>query len=191
MNTNHNWLPFLAEQVRKAHADVLASTRTTIERAVQVGKLLVEAKAAVPHGGWLPWLEETGLTPRTAQRYMKLASLPEDKYDTVSHLGLKGALDAIAEGRALEETSQSLMTYNTAVRPLTEEEYARLKESIVQHGIITPVIVDAAGKIVDGFHRCQIAQELGLPTVPSKVVEGTEAELKAMAIALNIFGRHG
>jgi hypothetical protein len=59
--------------------------------------MLVEAKATVPHGGWLPWLTETGLTPRTAQRYMRLAGLPDDKYDTVSHLGLKGALDAIAE----------------------------------------------------------------------------------------------
>jgi hypothetical protein len=27
MDINHNWLPVLAEQIRKAHADVLASTR--------------------------------------------------------------------------------------------------------------------------------------------------------------------
>jgi hypothetical protein len=191
MDTNHNWLPVLAEQICKAHAEVLASARTTVERAVQLGKLLIEAKAAVPRGDWLPWLEKkTGLTPRTAQRYMRLANLPEDDATRVSHLGLKGALDAIAEPMDREETSQALMTYNTTVRPLTEEEYTRLKEDITKRGIITPVIVDATGKIVDGFHRAKIGRELGLP-VPVRVVEGTEAELKALAIALNIFGRHG
>jgi Protein of unknown function (DUF3102) len=89
-------LPVLAAEIREAHAAVLASARTTGERAVRVGKLLIEAKATVPHGGWIPWLKEIGLSPRTAQRYMRLAELPADKYDTVSHLGVKGALEAIS-----------------------------------------------------------------------------------------------
>jgi len=101
-----NRLPILAQEIREAHAAVLASARTTIERAVHVGKLLIEAKATVKHGEWLPWLKETGLTPRTAQRYMRLAELPADKYATVSHFGVKGALEAVAKKQhpsALEE----------------------------------------------------------------------------------------
>lgn len=81
------------------------------------------------------------------------------------------------------------MTYHTAVRPLTDEEYALLKEDIAKRGIITPVIIDVAGNIVDGFHRCKIAQELGISPIPSKQVDGTEAELRAMAIALNVARR--
>jgi hypothetical protein len=63
----------------------------------QSGKLLIEAKAALPHGKWLPWLREIDISPRTAQRYMQLAQVPADKYDTVAHFGIKRALVAIAK----------------------------------------------------------------------------------------------
>ena len=59
-----------------------------------------------------------------------------------------------------------------------------------ENGIIVQVIVDATGKIVDGVHRAKIGRELGIE-IPVRVVAGTEAELRALAIALNIFGRHG
>jgi hypothetical protein len=36
------------------------------------------------------------MTPRTPQRYMRLANIPADKYDTVSHLGINVALDTVA-----------------------------------------------------------------------------------------------
>jgi hypothetical protein len=97
-----NRLPFLATEIREAHAAVVASVRTTIERAVTVGKMLIEAKAAVKHGQWGPWLEGTGLTPRTAQRYMRLADLPPEKYDTVSHLGIRGALKEMTKSADLK-----------------------------------------------------------------------------------------
>jgi hypothetical protein len=81
------------------------------------------------------------------------------------------------------------MAYHAAVRPLTDDEYALLKEDIAKRGIITPIIKDAAGNIVDGYHRDKIAKELGLIDIPIKQVDGTEAELQAMAIALNVARR--
>jgi ParB-like chromosome segregation protein Spo0J len=57
------------------------------------------------------------------------------------------------------------MDYQTAVRPLTSDEYALLKEDIAKRGIITPIIMDMAGNIVDGFHRDKIAKELGLMSI--------------------------
>ena len=92
-----NHLPVLAAAIRAAHEAAMATARTSIEKAVEAGRLLIEAKDALPHGGWLPWLRDVGITPRTAQRYVRLAAIPPDKYDTVSHLGIKGALDAIAK----------------------------------------------------------------------------------------------
>jgi ParB-like chromosome segregation protein Spo0J len=79
--------------------------------------------------------------------------------------------------------------YHAAVRPLTDDEYALLKEDIAKRGIITPIIKDADGNIVDGYHRDKIAKELGLTDIPVKQVDGTEAELQAMAIALNVARR--
>jgi hypothetical protein len=60
------------------------------------------------------------------------------------------------------------MAYHAAVRPLTDDEYALLKEDIAKRGIISPIIKDAAGNIVDGYHRNKIAEELGLTDIPHK-----------------------
>jgi hypothetical protein len=79
--------------------------------------------------------------------------------------------------------------YHAAVRPLTAEEYNLLKDDIATRGIISPIIKDAAGHIVDGYHRNKIAAELGLTDIPIKQVDGTEADLQAMAIALNVCRR--
>ena len=87
------------------------------------------------------------------------------------------------------EQSASSKAYHAAVHPLTDDEYALLKEDIAKRGIISPIIKDAAGNIVDGYHRNKIAEELGLTDIPIKQVDGTEAELQAMAIALNVARR--
>ena len=58
--------------------------------------MLVEIKARMPHGKWLPWLEAEGVQPRTAQRLLTIAS---EKYDKLSHLGTAdSALKAISDG---------------------------------------------------------------------------------------------
>jgi hypothetical protein len=59
--------------------------------------LLIEAKAEVPHGQWLPWLKQIDVPIRTAQRYMQLSRV---ECDTVSHLGIKAALAEISHRRS-------------------------------------------------------------------------------------------
>lgn len=81
-----NRLPVLAAEIRRAHADVQDAARTAAERAIEAGERLIEAKELVPHGGWLPFLADTGIPERTAQRYMRIAAA-RLKYDTVSDLG--------------------------------------------------------------------------------------------------------
>lgn len=52
--------------------------------------------------------------------------------------------------------------------PLNDAELGALRGSIVEHGVLDPVVVDPQERIVDGRHRVQIAEELGLdyPTRP-------------------------
>jgi len=47
------------------------------------------------------------------------------------------------------------------IRPLNEEEYEKLKESILSEGIRDPLVV-WNGILLDGHSRYQIAQEYGL-----------------------------
>ena len=66
-----------------------------VKTAWHVGDLLVQAKAQVQHGGWLPWLERVGVDRRLAQRCMRL----RDRYtlDGVqAHRSVDAALGAIA-----------------------------------------------------------------------------------------------
>jgi hypothetical protein len=55
---------------------VRASMRRTFTGALETGKILLQAKAALPHGQWLPMLVKAGLHRRTAQVWMEVALNP-------------------------------------------------------------------------------------------------------------------
>ncbi|HEY2617819.1 MAG TPA: DUF3102 domain-containing protein [Acetobacteraceae bacterium] len=65
--SNHPALPERAERVR----NLVNTARVCI---LEIGRELIAAKAEVPHGEWLAWLEaEFGWTVRTADKYMHVA----------------------------------------------------------------------------------------------------------------------
>jgi hypothetical protein len=93
--TISNSLADLAARIKAEHEATAASLKSGVEHAMAAGDLLVEARAQLKHGQWLPWLNTCGISERMAQRYMRLArnrAAIEAKYDTVSDLGIKGAL---------------------------------------------------------------------------------------------------
>jgi hypothetical protein len=68
-------LPALAEAIRTEHDAFERDARSAIAHAVRAGELLIEAKANVVHGQWLPWLAENfPAGERTARNYMRLAA---------------------------------------------------------------------------------------------------------------------
>jgi ParB-like chromosome segregation protein Spo0J len=48
-------------------------------------------------------------------------------------------------------------------QPLSQEERDALKQDIEQRGIQIPIELDSSGVVLDGYHRLEIAKELGLP----------------------------
>lgn len=63
---------------------------------LEIGRRLIEAKKQVPHGEWTSWLEEkVQFSPRSAQRFMKLAE-GYGESDTVTVLGARKALALLA-----------------------------------------------------------------------------------------------
>ena len=74
--------------------------------------------------------------------------------------------------------------------PLTPEEYSALEASILEHGILSPVITDENGVILDGHHRSRIAAEHGI-SCPKQIVYGkTDTEKRTMALSMNLDRRH-
>jgi predicted transcriptional regulator len=67
-------LETLAARIQQEHEATVAAIRSGVEHAIAAGKLLLEAKAQLKRGRWLPWLKDHCKVPaRTAQLYMWLA----------------------------------------------------------------------------------------------------------------------
>lgn len=69
-----NSLSDLGARIRVEHHATSAALKSSVEHAMAAGDLLLEAKALVAHGQWLPWLaEHCEMSERTAQLYMRTA----------------------------------------------------------------------------------------------------------------------
>ncbi len=74
--------------------------------------------------------------------------------------------------------------------PLTPTELGELRADIEAHGVQVPIIVDENGRVIDGHHRQRIAAQLGVPCPSTTVTGYTGAELRDMAVRLNLHRRH-
>ena len=70
-------LTALARKIDDAHHDCEQSMQAGLRHAVEAGTLLMQAKAALRHGGWLGWLQrDTRGTPRLPQASTRGAPSP-------------------------------------------------------------------------------------------------------------------
>ena len=107
-----NTLADLAERIASLHREYQSHRDDAAACIVTFGRMLNEAKAEeCRHGEWLPFLERTGIPPRTAQRAMRIAAA-EVKYATVAHLGAAEVdrLIGIAKRRGVAVTDEALLT---------------------------------------------------------------------------------
>lgn len=109
INDRNNRLTDLAERVKAAEGAMNAASKEMGLRAIEAGKLLLEAKGECPHGGWLPFLERAGMQERQAQRLMSLVNAGI-KSDTVSEIGMRAALELAAK-RKLPAPNQVLVAW--------------------------------------------------------------------------------
>lgn len=79
-----NSLPELAARIRAEHEATGDALKSSVEHGIAAGELLIEAKAKVQHGQWLPWLRDNcEMSERTAQLYMRLAKNREPIEDQI------------------------------------------------------------------------------------------------------------
>lgn len=70
--------------------------------------------------------------------------------------------------------------------PLATDDRDALERSIRTHGIHTPIIVDESGAIIDGHHRHEISQRVGVEC-PQIIRSGLDEAAKvALSISLNV-----
>lgn len=79
-----NRLPELAAAIKAEHEATSSALKSSAEHGIAAGLLLIEAKAMLKHGQWLPWLSEhCAMSERTAQLYMRLAKNREAIEDQI------------------------------------------------------------------------------------------------------------
>lgn len=84
----------IADEINRHHEVAIAKANEAMSHAIEAGKLLIEVKAALPHGEFGEWMEKNvNVSVRQSQRYMAAAQGKQvpiraisSKYDTVSHL---------------------------------------------------------------------------------------------------------
>jgi hypothetical protein len=82
--------------VKQAVEVANAAELAAIDRVLDAGAMLVEAKGACKHGDWLPFLERAGVKERRARQYMQLARSGL-KSATVADLGgVRASLEWLA-----------------------------------------------------------------------------------------------
>lgn len=108
----------LADRINAEHAEVIKSVRQGADHAIRAGKLLLEAKIAVPHGGWSEWVAANlRVSERTAQVYMQLV---REYPQGIADMTLTAALKQIEQLKSPEpretlSSSGSVRTRRNAV----------------------------------------------------------------------------
>ena len=88
--------PAAPRDIETITAEVLELKRTAGNAILDIGRRLIEAKAILPHGDWLPWLEDkVDFSERTAQGFMALARAYSNP-QTLADLGASKALALLA-----------------------------------------------------------------------------------------------
>jgi hypothetical protein len=189
--------------------DIRAAAADLVGNAIRIGHLLAEAKAMLPHGEWLPWLEREVpfLTRQRAADWMRLAAADPTLLEGAT--GITAAIEAVAGPERGPRSSNVTSDYispgdfRSADHPLAAvfpdmrpHVFASLKWSLTRHGLLSPITV-YEGMILDGRQRARACRELGIyPTttataVPAvKVFEGDERAAKQYLYAVNLQRRH-
>jgi phage N-6-adenine-methyltransferase len=150
----------LAERINALHGQALAAARTSIERAIECGRLLIQAKSEVGHGGWISWIRSNlSFGERQAQKYVRLAQNTDALPDTNSnsHLTIDGALKLLSAG----DNSHFRTNFTGQTEWYTPPEYLDLARRVLGQIDLDPASCDIAQEQV-GAQRYFTPEDDGL-----------------------------
>lgn len=183
-----NTLPILASKINELHERAQGYAKSAVQCAIDCGQRLIEAKAMLSHGEFLPWLEancEVG--ERQARRYMKVAANRTRVSDFSSLREALAALDppkansvGISQGPVFHELAEMIPM-------MTNAELDELTESIREHGLMHPITL-YEGKILDG--RCRYIACLRSGVRARFVELGKDQNPFSFLISMNIRRHH-
>ena len=159
--------PAGTRDIETVTAEIIQLQQDAGNAIIRIGKRLIEAKAMIPHGEWLPWLaEEVGYSERVAQSFMRLAREWESNPKALSDLGATKALKLLvlppeeremfmAENNVVDMTSREL---EKAIRERDEaRQAAEAAQADARSAEESRAKMEADMRALENIHRC--AQE--------------------------------
>lgn len=113
--------PAESRTIEAITGEILQLKQTAGESILEIGNRLLEAQGMLSHGEWISWLtEKVEFSPRTAQRFMRLAK-EWSNATALSHLGATKALSLLAlPEKEREEFLQDNNVVDMTTRQLEE-----------------------------------------------------------------------
>ncbi len=129
-----NSLTDLAARFKVEHQACITSLADSIRHAIAAGELLIEAKAQLKHGQWLPWLSgHCEVSERSAQLYMRAAknrtTIESEIRNAVADLSLNEAMALLALSSDVRKLLEFVRKTESATGP---EELIQL---CLDHGV--------------------------------------------------------
>lgn len=86
----------LTDRINEEHRQCKVAITSGLEHAVECGRLLIEQKAELSHGEWIPWIEaHCDFSEQSARAYMQVSRMP--KRQRVGDMSFREALKLLAE----------------------------------------------------------------------------------------------
>jgi hypothetical protein len=207
--TTSNWLAELAARIKAEHEVIAAALRTSVTRAITAGELLIEAKAQLKHGQWLPWLRDHCQIPeRTASHYMRLAR-HKDEIGNVADLTVRDAIDVLARSKDKADSEETIpvkpprpaedgeheipikdVRFNPDLYPRSDFHpavVARYREFLAD---LPPIEINQHNVLIDGWHRLEAHKMAGAATIRVVVTEVVD-DIDHLELALKRNATHG
>lgn len=122
--------PAEGRDIETITGEILEAKRAGGEAILTIGRCLIEAKEQIPHGEWLPWLNErVEFSERTARNFMRLAREWSNR-QALADLGAAKALTLLAlppeeREQFVEEHNVVDMTSRQLQQAIKERDEAR------------------------------------------------------------------
>ncbi len=148
--------PAEGRTIETVTGEILDAKRAGGEAVLTIGRCLIEAKDMLPHGEWLPWLNErVEFSERTARNFMRLAREWTNR-QTLADLGASKALTLLA--LPPEEREQFVAENNVIDMSARQLEQA-IKERDEAHKAAEQARAEAA---TAEQARVKMAEDMGL-----------------------------
>jgi hypothetical protein len=177
-------LASIASRIKAEHAAVAEATFNVVQKARAVGISLNSAKEKVEHGTWTPWLNDNcGLSERTAQRYMQIASgwskleakLTNEIRHGMADLSLNKAVDLITQPDSSNVNNDSSSRRSNSNSGVDDDDSG--SEPTIFDKIDTRV--DGIIKMLDRVKKKESVDE-AISEV-AKIIEKLEAKMTALS----------